>query len=65
MEQVYYKIGLQNICIIVENQEVVQIFFVDKIQNNPASLSPLMQKVIQQIDEYFQAKRREIAFPFV
>ena len=44
MEQVYYKIGLQNICIIVENQEVVQIFIVDKIQNNPASLSPLMQK---------------------
>lgn len=63
MEQVYYKIGLQNICIIVENQEVVQIFFVDKIQNNPASLSPLMQKVIQQIDEYFQAKRREFSFP--
>ena len=63
MEEVYYKAGTQNICVTIENQEVTKIFFVDEIQENPASLSPLMQKVIQQIDEYFQAKRREFSFP--
>ncbi|MDG1027791.1 MAG: methylated-DNA--[protein]-cysteine S-methyltransferase [Flavobacteriaceae bacterium] len=63
MEEVYYKAGTQNICVTIEKQEVKKIFFVDEIQENPASLSPLMQKVIQQIDEYFQAKRREFSFP--
>ena len=63
MEEVYYKAGTQNICVTIKKQEVTKIFFVDEIQENPASLSPLMQKVIQQIDEYFQAKRREFSFP--
>jgi methylated-DNA-[protein]-cysteine S-methyltransferase len=63
MEEVYYKAGTQNISVTIENQEVTKIFFVNEIQENPASLSPLMQKVIQQIDEYFQAKRREFSFP--
>jgi methylated-DNA-[protein]-cysteine S-methyltransferase len=63
MEEVYYKAGTQNICVTIKNQEVTKIFFVHEIQENPASLSPLMQKVIQQIDEYFQAKRREFSFP--
>jgi methylated-DNA-[protein]-cysteine S-methyltransferase len=63
MEEVYYKAGTRNICVTIENQEVTKIFFVDEIQENPESISPLMQKVIQQIDEYFQAKRREFSFP--
>ena len=33
------------------------------MQENPSSLSTLMQKVIQQIDEYFHHKRREFSFP--
>lgn len=63
MEEVYYKAGTRNICVTIENQKVTKIFFVDEIQENPESISPLMQKVIQQIDEYFQAKRREFSFP--
>ena len=63
MEEVYYKAGTQNICVTIEKQEVTKIFFVDEIQENPESISPLMQKVIKQIDEYFQAKRREFSFP--
>jgi methylated-DNA-[protein]-cysteine S-methyltransferase len=36
---------------------------VDDIQESPSSLSTLMQKVIQQIDENFHHKRREFSFP--
>lgn len=32
-------------------------------KRTPSSLYTLMQKVIQQIDEYFHHKRREFSFP--
>ena len=34
MEQAYYKSDVGNLCVIIENQEVTRIFFVDKIQEN-------------------------------
>ena len=63
MEQAYYKSDLGNLCIIIENKEVTRIFFVDKIRENSSMPSPLMQKVIKQINEFFQVKRREFSFP--
>lgn len=63
MEQAYYKSNAGNLLILIENQEVTKINFVDEIRENPVPLSPLMQKVIQQIDEFFQVKRREFSFP--
>ena len=63
MEQAYFKSTLGNLCIIIENNEVIRIFFVDKIQGNSSIPSPLMQKVIKQINEFFQDERREFSFP--
>ena len=63
MEQAYYKSNAGNICVVIENHEVTRIFFVDEIQENSALPSLLMQKVIQQINEFFQVKRRECSFP--
>ena len=63
MEQAYYKSTVGNLCIIIENQEVTRIFFVDKILENSSTPSPLMQKVIKQINEFFQVERREFSFP--
>ena len=63
MEQAYYKSTVGNLCVIIENQEVTRIFFVDKIRENFSTLSPLMQKVIKQINEFFQVERREFSFP--
>ena len=63
MEQAYYKSTVGNLCIIIENQEVTRIFFVDKIRENFSTPSPLMQKVIKQINEFFQVERREFSFP--
>lgn len=64
MEQAYFKSNTGNIFITIVNQEVVNISFVDHIEKNPTTLSPLMQNVIQQIEEYFQKKRLEFNFPF-
>ena len=63
MEKAYYKSALRNLCVIIENHEVTRIFFVDKIQGNSSTPSPLMQKVIEQINEFFQVERREFSFP--
>ena len=63
MEQAYYKSTVGNLCVIIENQEVTRIFFVDKIRENFSTLSPLMQKVTKQINEFFQVERREFSFP--
>ena len=63
MEQAYYKSTVGNLCIIIENQEVTRIFFVDKIREIFSTPSPLMQKVIKQINEFFQVERREFSFP--
>ena len=64
MEQAYYKSNIGYLSIIIENDEVTRIFFVDEIQENFALPSPLMEKVIQQINEFFEVKRREFNFPF-
>ena len=63
MEQAYYRSDAGNLCVVIENQKVTRIYFVDEIQENSAMPSPLMQKVIQQIEEFFQVKRREFSFP--
>ena len=63
MEQAYYKSTLGNLCVIIENREVTRISFVDKIHENSSTPSPLMQKVIKQINEFFQVERREFSFP--
>ena len=63
MEQAYYKSDAGNLCVVIENHEVTRIFFIDEILENSALPSPLMQKVIQQINEFFQVKRREFSFP--
>ena len=63
MEQAYYKSTVGNLCVIIENREVTRIFFVDKIRENSSTPSPLMQKVIKQINEFFQVERREFNFP--
>ena len=63
MEQAYYKSTIGNLCVIIENYEVTRIFFVDKIRENFSTPSPLMQKVIKQINEFFQVERREFSFP--
>ena len=63
MEQAYYKSTVGNLCVIIENQEVTRIFFVDKIRENFSTPSQLMQKVIKQINEFFQVERREFSFP--
>ena len=64
MEQAYFKSNIGNILITIVNQEVVNISFVDHIEKKPTILSPLMQNVIKQIDEYFKKKRLEFNFPF-
>jgi methylated-DNA-[protein]-cysteine S-methyltransferase len=64
MEQAYFKSNIGNIIITIVNQEVVNISFVDHIEKKPTILSPLMQNVIKQIDEYFKKKRLEFNFPF-
>ena len=64
MEQAYFKSNIGNILITIVNQEVVNISFVDHIEKKPTILSPLMQNVIKQIDEYLKKKRLEINFPF-
>ena len=63
MEQAYYKSTVGNLCIIIENHEVTRIFFVDKMRENFSTPSTLMQKVIKQINEFFQVERREFSFP--
>ena len=63
MEQAYYKSTVGNLCIIIENKEVTRIFFVDEIRENTSTPSPLMQKVVKQINEFFQVERREFSFP--
>ena len=64
MEQAYFKSNIGNILITIVNHEVVNISFVDHIEKKPTILSPLMQNVIKQIDEYFKKKRLEFNFPF-
>ena len=64
MEQAYFKSNIGNILITIVNQEVVNISLVDHIEKKPTILSPLMQNVIKQIDEYFKKKRLEFNFPF-
>lgn len=64
MEQAYFKSNIGNILITIVNQEVVNISFVDHIEKKPTILSPLMQNVIKQIDEYLKKKRLEFNFPF-
>ena len=63
MEKGYYKSNIGNISVIIENQKIINIFFVDQIQKNLTPLSPLMESTLQQIKEYFQGKRREFTFP--
>ena len=63
MQQAYYKSDVGNLCVVIENHEVTRIFFVDQIQENTVTSSLLMQKVIQQINQFFQVKRREFSSP--
>lgn len=63
MEVGYFTDGKINISVTIENNEITAISFVDKIQDNSLSFSTLMNTTIQQIDEYFQGKRREFTFP--
>ncbi|MGB0656524.1 MAG: methylated-DNA--[protein]-cysteine S-methyltransferase [Flavobacteriaceae bacterium] len=63
MEQAYYKSIVGSICIVIENQEVVNISFENEFNKNTKNLSHLMQKVVQQIDEFFHGKRRQFSFP--
>ncbi len=64
MENGFLEHPIGNIMVIIENQEVVGVSFVEKIHNKQNSPSPLMVKVIQQIGEYFQGNRRSFTFPF-
>ena len=64
MEQAYYKSALGNLCVKIENQEVTRIFFADKVQGNYSTPSLLMQRVIEQLNEFFEVERREFSFPF-
>lgn len=63
MEVGYFTNEKINLFITIENQEVTSISFVDKIEENSPSFSPLMNTILQQIDEYFKGKRREFTFP--
>ena len=62
MEQAYYRSDAGNLCVVIEIYEATRIFFVDEMQENSTTPSPLMQKVIQQINEFFQVKRRAFSF---
>ena len=50
MEQAFYKSDAGNLCVVIENHEVTRVFFVDEIQENSVTPSPLMQKVFKQIN---------------
>jgi methylated-DNA-[protein]-cysteine S-methyltransferase len=63
MEVGYYNRNGVNITVVIENEEVISIAFVNETQKTSAPPSPVMKSIVQQIDEYFQGKRREFNFP--
>ena len=64
MEIGYFESDIGILSVSTYNQEVISISFVDEIKKTSASPSPVLQKALKQIEEYFNGKRSEFDFPF-
>ena len=64
MEIGYFESDIGILSVSTHNQEVISISFVDEIEKTSASPSPVLQKALKQIEEYFNGKRSEFDFPY-
>ena len=64
MEIGYFESDIGILSVSTYNQEVISICFVDEIEKTSASPSPVLQKALKQIEEYFNGKRSEFDFPY-
>ena len=64
MEIGYFESDIGILSVSTYNQEVISISFVDEIEKTSASPSPVLQKALKQIEEYFNGKRSEFDFPY-
>ena len=64
MEIGYFESDIGILSVSTHNQEVISIRFVDEIEKTSASPSPVLQKALKQIEEYFNGKRSEFDFPY-
>ena len=64
MEIGYFESDIGILSVSTYNQEVISISFVDEIKKTSASPSPVLQKALKQIEEYFNGKRSEFDFPY-
>lgn len=64
MEYQYtYSTPLGTLQIITDEEAVTKIFFGEKDRKATVEKTPLIEKVIQQLEEYFQGKRTEFELP--
>lgn len=64
MEIGYFESDIGILSVSTHNHEVISISFVDEIEKTSASPSPVLQKALKQIEEYFNGKRSEFDFPY-
>lgn len=64
MEIGYFESDIGILSVSTHNHEVISICFVDEIEKTSASPSPVLQKALKQIEEYFNGKRSEFDFPY-
>lgn len=64
MEIGYFESDIGILSVSTHNQEVISTSFVDEIEKTSASPSPVLQKALKQIEEYFNGKRSEFDFPY-
>lgn len=63
MHTYFYRSPVGYLKLITEEDYLKQICFVKRAGKNTAELSPLMKKVIKQLDEYFSGERKAFDLP--